>query len=99
MYDKASFERKQNEIRNSIKEARQQIAYITDEVNNGSFRNGFGENDATYEAIKSKVGSMIQTILSDVDGFETSFNSALDEVSSAEQKSEQSSVDNINQIM
>ena len=99
MYDKASFERKQNEIRNSIKEARQQISLITDEVNNGSFKNGFGENDSTYEAIKSNVGTMIQTILNDVDGFESSFNSALDEVSTTEQKTEQSSVDNINQIM
>lgn len=98
MYDRASFEQKQNEIRTFIRDSRQQIRGIADEVNGGAFKNGFGENDSTYAAIKSSVGSMIDVVTRDIETFEKSFNSALDDISSREQRGEQTAVDNINSI-
>lgn len=98
MYDRASFEHKQNEIRTFIRDSRQQVRGIVDEVNGGAFRNGFGENDSTYSAIKSSVSSMVEAVSRDIETFETSFNSALDDISSREQRGEQAAVDSINSI-
>lgn len=98
MYDKASFEQKQNEIMSAIKDTKQQFRSVVDEVNNGSFRSGFGDNDSTYAAIKQSVSSMVENVTREIESFESSFNSALTEISTREQRGEQSSVQNINTI-
>ena len=98
MYDRASFEHKKNEITTLIRESRQQIRTVLDEVNGGAFRNGFGENDSTYSAIKSSVGTMVENVTNDIEVFERAFNSALDDISNKEQRGEQEAVDSINSI-
>ncbi len=98
MYEKASFDQKQNEIMSLLKDTKQQFRAILDEVNSGMFRSGFGENDSTYTAIKSSTGSMIQEVTTEIEGFESSFTNALNEISSREQSGEQASVQNINTI-
>ena len=95
---KNSFDQKQNEIMSLIKDTQQQFRTIVDEVNNGAFRSGFGENDSTYAAIKQSVSAMIENVNNEIEHFKSSLNSALSEISSKEQKGEQASISSINSI-